>query len=75
MRIPEPIPFGLTFLLAMTRAIVGAFLENVPSGGKVDTVLTLRTHRLLSFRLFVLLLGFAVFCGIVFLSIGSTCTL
>jgi hypothetical protein len=44
MRIPEPIPLGLTFLLAIARAIVRASLVNRPSAGKVDSVLTFRTH-------------------------------
>jgi hypothetical protein len=33
MRIPEPIPLGLTFLLAIVRAIVSASFVKVPSGG------------------------------------------
>jgi hypothetical protein len=41
MRIPEPIPLGLTFLLAIMRAIESASFVKVPFGGKVDTVLTL----------------------------------
>jgi hypothetical protein len=44
MRIPDPIPFGLTFLLAMTLAIVSASFVYRPAGGKVDTVVTVRTH-------------------------------
>ena len=43
--IPDPIPFGLTFLLPMTRAIVAASLENVPAGGCVESVRTARDHR------------------------------
>jgi hypothetical protein len=39
-----PMPFGLTFLLAIVRAIDSASFVNVPSGGKVDTVFTPRTH-------------------------------
>src|SRR5438105_11359548 len=45
MRMPEPIPLGLTFLLAMILATVFASLLKVPSGGKVDTVLTLWLQR------------------------------
>src|SRR5262245_9367149 len=44
MRIPDPIPFGLTFLLARLRAIDSAFFVNSPSGGNVETVLTPCTH-------------------------------
>jgi hypothetical protein len=44
MRVAEPIPFGLTFRLAMVRAIDSASFAKVPFGGKVDTVLTLRIH-------------------------------
>ena len=40
MRIPEPIPFGLTFLVAMTRAMVSASFAKIPSGGKVETDFT-----------------------------------
>jgi hypothetical protein len=41
MRIADPGPLRLTFLLAMIRAIVVASSVKVPSGGNVDTVLTL----------------------------------
>jgi hypothetical protein len=41
MRIPEPIPLGLTFLLAIALAIVRASLVNRSLAGKVDSVLTL----------------------------------
>src|SRR5437016_4875476 len=44
---PEPMPFGLTFLVAMIRATVLASFMNVPSGGKVETVCTLWDHFLL----------------------------
>src|SRR5207245_2639630 len=40
MRMPEPMPWGLTFLLAIMRAMVLASLVKVPSGGKVETVFT-----------------------------------
>ena len=33
MRMPEPMPLGLTFLLAMVRAMVSASLVNRPLGG------------------------------------------
>jgi len=33
-------PLGLTFLLAIIRAMLCASLENVPRGGKVETVFT-----------------------------------
>jgi hypothetical protein len=46
IRMADPMPFGLTFLLAIVRAIDAASLVNVPSGGKVDTVFTRRTHLL-----------------------------
>ena len=49
IRMPESIPFGLTFLEAICRAIVPASLVNMPFSGKVDTVETLLTHRLLPF--------------------------
>jgi hypothetical protein len=48
MRIPDPIPFGLTFLLAMTLATVSASWLKVSRGGKVETVFTRATHRLLA---------------------------
>jgi DNA-binding CsgD family transcriptional regulator len=40
----EPMPFGLTFLLAIVRAIDSASFVKVPLGGRVDTVFTPRTH-------------------------------
>jgi hypothetical protein len=40
MRIPEVIPFGLTFLVAMTLAIVLASRVKSPFGGNVETVFT-----------------------------------
>jgi hypothetical protein len=48
IRIPEPIPLGLTLVLAIVRAIDSASLVKVPSGGKVETVYTPRTQRFLS---------------------------
>src|SRR5438128_7273113 len=47
MRIPDAIPLGLTFLLAIALAIVFASLVKSPSDGNVDTVLTFWTHRFL----------------------------
>src|SRR5438477_4560902 len=44
MRIPDPRPLGLTFLLAMIRATDLASFLNVPSGGYVDTVCIFRDH-------------------------------
>ena len=44
---PEPGPFGETFFDASDRAMVAASLVKSPSGGKVDTVFTPATHRLL----------------------------
>jgi hypothetical protein len=44
MRMPDPIPFGLTRLLAIVRAIVRASLLNSPGGGAVETMLTLCDH-------------------------------
>src|SRR5438105_4645273 len=44
MRMPEPMPFGLTFLLAMPLAMVLASLVNRLAGGKVETVFTLCDH-------------------------------
>src|SRR5579884_2879098 len=41
---PEPIPLGLTFLLAITLLIVSASLVKIPWGGNVEMVLTLRTQ-------------------------------
>ena len=52
MRMPELIPLGLTFFEAMCRAIVSASLVNMPFLGKVDSVVTLLTHRLLPLLLF-----------------------
>src|SRR2546430_15448445 len=48
MRMPEPMPLGLTFLLAMARAMVCASFVNKPLGGNVETVFTSRTHRFFS---------------------------
>ena len=48
MRMPEPMPLGLTFLLDITLAIVAASLVKVPSGGKVETVFTFWTHFFLA---------------------------
>jgi len=44
MRIPDPGPFGETFLDASVCAIVAASLVNRFSGGKVETVFTPATH-------------------------------
>ncbi|HEY3242572.1 MAG TPA: hypothetical protein VGM03_04395 [Phycisphaerae bacterium] len=41
---PDPIPFGLTRLLAIVRAIVRASLLNSPGGGAVETVVTSCDH-------------------------------
>ena len=49
MRMPDPIPLGLTFFEAMCRAIVSASLVNMPFSGKVDSVVTFLTHRFLPF--------------------------
>src|SRR5437773_1269399 len=46
MRIPEPIPRGLTFLLAMVLAMLLASLVNAPAGGNVETVFTAPDQRL-----------------------------
>jgi hypothetical protein len=62
---PEPIPFGLTRLVDMTRAIVLASLLNVSFGGNVDSVSTLLTQRRP-------LLRFAVFLGMIRPSPGET---
>lgn len=50
MRIPDPGPLGETFLEVSDRAIVAASLVNKPSGGCVESVLTLATQRFPSFR-------------------------
>src|SRR5438105_3492079 len=47
--IPEPIPLGLTFLLAIVLATFSAFFLNVSEGGNVDSVLILRDHLRLFF--------------------------
>lgn len=44
MRIPEPGPLGETFFDASVRAIVPGSLLNSPSGGCVESVLTLLDH-------------------------------
>jgi len=49
MRIPDAAPFGETFLDASERAISGALFVKSPSGGNVETVFTLATHRLTRF--------------------------
>lgn len=46
MRIADPIPPGDTSFRAIVLAIVPADLVNVPSGGKVDSVLILADHFL-----------------------------
>src|SRR5690348_3646645 len=47
MRIPEPGPLGETFFEAKERAMVAASLVKSPLGGKVETVVTPATQRLL----------------------------
>src|SRR5262249_47102079 len=47
MRMPEAMPLGLTFLVAMVLAIVCASLVNRSRGGLVETVFTFRTHPFL----------------------------
>jgi hypothetical protein len=44
IRMPEPIPLGLTLFFAMVLAIVWASFVNKALGGSVETVFTLRTH-------------------------------
>src|SRR5258706_6374406 len=44
IRIPDPAPFGDTFFDANVRAMVGALLLNNPSGGWVESVVTLADH-------------------------------
>jgi len=44
MRIPDPGPFGETFLEARVLAIVAALFVNNPAGGCVESVLTVATH-------------------------------
>jgi hypothetical protein len=46
IRIPDTMPFGLTFLLAIMRAIVLASFVKVSFGGKVETVWTSLTQYL-----------------------------
>lgn len=48
IRMPEPGPLGETFFEARERAMVAASLVKSPCGGKVETVLTLATQRLLA---------------------------
>jgi hypothetical protein len=43
---PDPMPFGETFLDARERTIVAALLVNSPAGGWVESVETLATQRL-----------------------------
>jgi hypothetical protein len=45
MRMAEPMPFGLTPALAITRAIVSASFLKRPAGGKVETVFTRADQR------------------------------
>jgi hypothetical protein len=42
---PDPGPFGETFLEAKMRAIVAASFVNNPFGGCVESVFTFDTHR------------------------------
>jgi hypothetical protein len=44
IRMPEPMPFGLTFFEAICLATVSASLVNTPFSGKVDDVATLLTQ-------------------------------
>jgi hypothetical protein len=44
IRIPDPGPFGETFLEAKVFAIVAALLLNKPAGGWVESVSTLPDH-------------------------------
>ncbi len=45
--IPEPIPLGLTFLLAIVLATAVALFLNVPRGGNVDSVVPATSWQLL----------------------------
>ena len=54
---PDPGPFGDTFLRAIVRAIFSADPVNVPRGGAVETVLTFLTHRLVLATTFKILDG------------------
>lgn len=47
IRMPEPGPFGETFLEAKVLAIVLALFVNNPGGGWVESVFTFATHRFL----------------------------
>jgi hypothetical protein len=47
---PDPGPFGETFLEASDRAIVGASFVNKPFAGCVESVLTFATQRCPPFR-------------------------
>ena len=49
MRNPEVGPFGETSFDASVLAIVEAFFVNNPSGGWVESVLTVATHLLAGF--------------------------
>jgi hypothetical protein len=44
MRMPDPGPFGDTFLEARDRAMVEALFVNSSFGGCVESVLTVFTH-------------------------------
>jgi hypothetical protein len=44
IRIPEPSPFGETFLEASVLAIVPGFPVNNPAGRRVESVFTVATH-------------------------------
>jgi hypothetical protein len=48
IRSPDAGPLELTFLLAMTRAMVCASLVKSPWGGNVETVFTPRTQNFVS---------------------------
>ena len=62
IRIPDPGPFGETFLEARVRAMVAALFVNNPDGGCVESVLTVDTH------LFPVRLGIKLLCKSVFTS-------
>lgn len=51
IRTPDPIPPGDTSFLAIVRAIWAADPENVPRGGCVESVVTVRTHLRVFLRL------------------------
>jgi hypothetical protein len=58
MRIPDWGPFGETFFDARVRAITAGLFVKRPSGGCVESVVTVRTHFLADFLFIIVVLEY-----------------